>query len=533
MGLKVQGRGKRQAARAVSRASRRPTAPVPLEALRTGFEARRPDGWGNNRVHGEWGAAGTPLLRQTSLGYGDGAASPGGEARPGARALSNALAAQEAPVPNPRGASDLLWAWGQFLDHDLGRTLGSKPQELLPIRVPAGDPHFDPSGRGDVTLFFNRSEFRTDASGVRQQVNSLTAFIDASMVYGSDEESARTLRCLDGTGRLRSSAGELLPFDPRMPGAPFFIAGDGRVNENVALTSLQTVFMREHNRLAVELGERDPSLGEDERYELARALVAAQIQHITYAEFLPRLLGPEALAPYTGYREDVNPGLENFFSAAAYRFGHSMVSPQLLRLGPSGESIPEGPLELVQAFNNPGALVNEGGIDPVLRGAARQRAQAIDPLLVTPLRNLLFGGSGGAGMDLAALNIQRGRDHGLPSYNQARIDHGLGRVESFAALTPDEALRERLAASYGTVDEVDAWVGGLAEQALDGAQVGPLLRAALAAQFERTRDGDRFWFQHQLAPEAVAWVQAQDLASVIRRNTEIGAELQDSVFDAP
>ncbi len=96
----------------------------------------------------------------------------------------------------------------------------------------------------------------------------------------------------------------------------------------------------------------------------------------------------------------------------------------------------------------------------MLRGLARQRAQEIDPFVVDAVRNFLFGPPGAGGFDLAALNIQRGRDHGLPSYNQARVEYGLAPVQTFADLTTNPAVQARLASVYATVEEVDALGGG-------------------------------------------------------------------------
>jgi hypothetical protein len=97
-------------------------------------------------------------------------------------------------------------------------------------------------------------------------------------------------------------------------------------------------------------------------------------------------------------------------------------------------------------------------------------------------------------MDLVAINIQRGRDHGLPDYNTLRVAYGLSPVTSFADITLDTTLQAQLAAMYGDVDNLDAWVGGLAEDHLPSASVGPLVHASMVDQFTRLRDGDRFFY---------------------------------------
>ncbi|HYU31728.1 MAG TPA: peroxidase family protein [Thermoanaerobaculia bacterium] len=497
--------------------------PAAAQPARFPADFRSLDGSGNNPAQPQWGRARTTLLRRTTVGYADGAGAPAGEDRPSARVISNTCAAADRSRPNARGASDFVVQWGQFLDHDLDLVLTS-PTEPFNIEVPRGDPQFDPAATGTQVIPLSRSLAIT-AGGVRQQVNTITAYIDASQVYGSDEERALALRALDGTGRLKSSAGSLLLLDT----TGSFVAGDIRVNEQVGLTAMHTVFLREHNFWADRIREDHPEPSDEQVYLQARAIVGAEIQAVTYNEFLPVLLGRGAIRPYRGYRPQVNAGIENVFAAAAYRLGHSMLSATLLRIGANGRSIAQGNIALADAFFNPTAI-RQIGIDPYLRGMAAQRAQEIDNQVVDAVRNFLFGAPGAGGFDLASLNVQRGRDHGLPGYNQVRADYGLPRVASFAGISADPAVQSKLATVYGSPDDVDVWVGGLAEDHVPGAMVGPTFFAILRDQFERLRDGDRFWYESYLPPDLVQMVRGQTLARIIRRNTSIGPELQPNVF---
>lgn len=503
-------------------------------AARFPQDLRSYDGSGNNVVHPDWGSTGSPFLRRTAAAYADGVDSPAGANRVSARQISNAVAAASGSRPNARGASDYLWQWGQFLDHDLDLTPTHDPAEAFPIAVPAGDPQFDPTNTGTRTIPLSRS-FYERVSGVRQQVNALSAYIDASQVYGADETRARALRTLDGTGRLKTSAGNLLPFNlDGLPNAPstsptLFVAGDLRVNEQVGLMAIQTLFLREHNTWADRIRQGNPGITDEEIYQTARAIVGAEIQAITYNEFLPVLLGRNALRPYRGYRPEVNAGIENTFATAAYRLGHSLLSPNILRIGADGRAIARGPLSLAASFFNL-AEVTEVGIDPYLRGLAAQRAQELDHQVVDGVRNFLFGAPGAGGFDLASLNIQRGRDHGLPSYNQARAAYGLPRVATFAGISASREVQQKLASVYASPDQVDLWVGGLAEDHAPGAMVGPTFLAILRDQFERLRDGDRFWHEIYLPQDLLQIVRGQTLARVIRRNSGIGNELPDNVW---
>jgi len=492
------------------------------------------DGSGNNVARPDMGAALTPLRRLVNPGYADGLAALAGADRKGPRDISNIVAAQGHDVPNELGASDFLWQWGQFLDHDIDFTDGADPAEPADIAVPDDDQYFQPG----TSIAFNRSLYdpATGTSTPRQQLNEITAWIDASNVYGSDPARAQALRTLDGSGRLLTSAGDLLSFNlaglPNAggPGSTLFLAGDVRANEQVALTAMHTLFMREHNRLAVELAAQHPDWDGDQIYQKARQLVGAQMQVITYHEFLPALLGPGALAPYRGYRPDVDARIVNLFATAAYRFGHSALSPLLLRIDADGNESSYGHLPLRNAFFAPQRIINEGGIDPILRGLARQACQGIDAYVIDDVRNFLFGAPGAGGFDLAALNIQRGRDHGLPDYNSVRRQLGLRPAADFADVTSDSALQSRLAQAYASVDDMDAWAGGLAEDRLQRAHVGELVFTILKLQFEALRDGDRFWYQRTLTPQERHMVERTKLSDIIRRNTGIGAELQDDVF---
>jgi peroxidase len=513
------------------------------------FEARSIDGTGNNLDNPTWGSADTPLLRFSTAAYSDGVSAPAGLDRPSPRMVSNALSAMAGPTPEAPLVTNFFWQWGQFLDHDIDLSGAATTVEPMDIDIPAGDPFFDPLSTGETKIGFARSAFAmVGTPAVRQQINQITAFIDASNVYGSDIVRAHALRAPGEKGKLMVGARRLLPSNvfgldnAPSPSPAFFLAGDVRANEQTGLTVLHTVFVREHNRLArrtrfmrkvyrllgASPGE-DPS-GE-ERYYLARMLVGAELQSITYNEFLPVLLGPDALEPYAGYEPQVNPGIANIFSTAAYRFGHTMVSQTLPRRTRRGREAASGDLPLLDAFFAPHILMERPRLALILRGLAMTAARDVDNYIVDDLRNFLFGAPGQGGFDLAALNIQRGRDHGLPSYNQARIDSGLTPAADFADITSDLDRQTALASVYETVDDVDVWVGGLAEDdRFTSGLIGELFYRIIKDQFERLRDGDRFYYEGRLPPSLVEWVERRTLARILRRNSGAGPELPENVF---
>ena len=481
---------------------------------------------GNNPYHPQWGTPYQPLDRYTSAEYGDGKNSPSGANSPGAREISNIVNAQPQPIPSHRGVSDFFWAWGQFIDHNVDLTEPVQPPEPFNIPVPCGDPFFDPDSTCSQIIPFNRSVY-TYKKCVRQQINQITSFIDGSMVYGSDSVRALAVRALDGSGRLKTSEGDLLPFNTEgLPNQPdnssaFFLAGDIRANENLPLTCVQTLFVREHNTWCDLIGMVIPDLRDDMIYNLARAMVTAEIQSITYNEYMPLLLGPDGLDSYCGYNSQMMPSVYNEFSTACYRFGHSMVSNEILRLDSTGAVIPQGNLPVRNVFFNPSELELNGGIEPILFGLARQTAQEMDIYVVNGLGNFLFGQPQEGGFDLAALNIQRGRDHGLGNYNLARTEMGLPQLTSFSEISSNDSVVNRLQAAYSSFDDIDLWVGGLAEDNYPGSVVGPTFRFMLKKQFQRLRDCDRFWYKSYLPSSLSCLIEQRSLSEIVIQNSNV------------
>ena len=479
-------------------------------------EVQSIDGTGNNLVNPELGSTNTEFRRVVESDYADGISEPAGEDRLSAREISNLVFDQQESLPNEQGFSNLLWQWGQFIDHDITATAGGE-EDPFDISVPSGDIHFDPLGTGEQSISLTRTPAAdgTGVESVRQQNNTITAFLDGSMIYGSDVETAESLRAFEG-GRLAVSEGNLLPIGE----SGFFEAGDERANEQLGLISMQTLWVREHNRIADEISGNDTSLSDEDVFQSARRQVIAELQAITFNEYLPQLLGREAIDRYDGYDASVDPSISNLFATAAFRYGHTALPTELARLNEDGSVIEEGNVALQDAFFNP-SEIQTNGIDSILKGLASTSQQEIDTKLVDDVRNFLFGPPGAGGFDLAALNIQRGRDHGLPDYNSARDQMGLDRVESFSDITSDVDVQNRLAAAYENVDQIDAWVGMLAEDQVNGSSLGQLATTVIAEQFMAIRDGDRFWYQNVMSSEQAREVGRTRLSDVIERNTEL------------
>jgi len=515
-------------------------------------EVRAINGSNNNRAHPDFGIPGTPLLREASgTHYADGISAMARPTGPSPRAISNGLFHQEGSLPNHLGISDYIWTYGQFLDHDFSLTEGMSSDGRTDafIQIPAGDPAFDPSGTGTQVMSFHRGFFdpNTGTTTPRLQINELTSYIDGSNVYGSDDARANALRSHVG-GLLKvthTSVGDLAPFNdgtignagsPERPdlSTTLFVAGDIRINEQPTLAAMHILFIREHNLQAGLIAARHPSWTDEQIFQAARKIVIAEIQHITIDEFVPALFGNAAgIGPYTGYDPRVNPGISAVFSTAAYRIGHTLLSPFIQRIGADGNPTPEGPLSLRDAFFGvvPN-LLSARGIEPFLRGVAVQKSQELDNKVIDDVRNFLFGAPGAGGLDLISLNFQRGRDMGLPDFNTVRADFGLPRITRFSQITKDKALQASLEQLFGSVDNIDPFAGLFTEDHKPGFNIGPTLLAVFSDQFNRVRAGDRFWYERTLSGSELSAVRNTRLSDIIKRNTTI-TSIQRNVFFVP
>ena len=547
------------------------------EVLVTGgiAEYREIDGGGNNPDDFDTGRAQSILIRVAPAAYGNGTDLPRGvptendgdgnieadeQTLPNPRDISNLVHDQQGEViPSGRRLNQLVFQFGQFLSHD---TSLSEPNAATPTGGAtglAGNEKFAVPITDDPVFTFTSiplarsvaQSAATSPTGVREQINTLTAFIDGSQVYGSDVDRAAALRTFEG-GLLKVSEGpdgELMPYNTeglangnafRISENDMFLAGDVRANEQIGLIAMHTLWVREHNRVAREIADNE-FYGEDltdgsideEIYQRARAVVVALLQKVTYYEWLPALIGKDCLEPYYGYNPSVNPQIANEFTTAAFRIGHTMLPPVYTPLLEDGS---EYEISLLEAFFNP-FFVTDNGIDDFLRGQATNGQQEVDRFVTDEVRSFLFG-PGFGGLDLTALNIQRGRDHGLPDINTTRSAYGLSPVGDFLELTGDPDVAAALVAAYGEagLEEIDLWTGGLCEPHPAGTNIGETFTTIFVDQFTRLRDGDRFYFENsEIYPyEFIETIHHTTFADIIRRNTSIeGDEVNDYAFFTP
>lgn len=494
--------------------------PCPPDPRPTKIEYRSFDGSQNSQSDSTLNAAGTEFARIGEAHFADGISVPLGGNNP--RTISNlVVGAGDPDVANPEGVSAFMYAWGQFIDHDMTLTRTDGVNDISVV-VPAGDAVLPAGTIIPITRAVIDPTTGAGTSNPAMALNSNTAWLDASMVYGSNAATAASLRTADG--HMLTSADNNLPIAGGM-----VVAGDPRAGENPALTALQTLFVREHNYQVDKLKLEHPNWSGDQLYNHARAIVTAEIANITYSEFLPNLVGKNTLTPYDGYDPNVDPHLTLEFVAAAFRFGHSIVSGETEGLAENGEVIAGSEEDLKDVFFQPAANFNDnGGADGQLRHLAADPSQALDARIVDDLRNFLFDPP--VSLDLAAINIQRARDLGLGTLNQTREALGLDPYTDFSQITSDPETLAGLKAAYGNVDNVGLWTGGLSENHVPGALVGETFQAIITMQFEALRDGDRFWFENQgFDRKTLAEIKGTTLADIILRNTDT-KHIQDDVF---
>jgi peroxidase len=488
------------------------------------LDFRTIDGSGNNIADPSMNQTDTDFGRVGPANFADGfnSMTPG----PNPRDISNIVVAQEdareGHLLDDKGValSGMMYAWGQFVDHDLDLEQQGIPSPAtdISVTVPVDDQVLEPGSLIPITRVAIDPDTGVEGSPATA-INTITGWLDGSQVYGSDAATAASLRTADG--HMKTSEGNNLPI---VDGS--FVAGDVRAAENPDLTALQVLFVREHNYQVDRLHDEHPHWSGDKLYETAKAITTAEMVNITYSEFLPHLLGENAIAPYHGYDPTVDATISEEFEGAAYRFGHSIVSDGIEAFDQLGNVTSEQTLG-ESFFESPEEFRAEGA-DGLLRHLAGDLANRLDSHIVDGLRNVLFDPP--AGIDLAAINIQRAHDLGLGTLNQTRVALGFEAYTSFDQLSSDPETAAAFAQAYkGDINAVDLWAGGLAEDHVPGSVIGPTFGKIIGDQFTALRDGDRFYFENQgFDQQTLKEIKGTTLSDLILRDTDTTAMQADA-----
>jgi len=276
------------------------------------------------------------------------------------------------------------------------------------------------------------------------------------------------------------------------------------------LSAMHVVFVSEHNRIARELKKyfRKEFNSDEIIFQEARRLVSAEIQNIVYGEFLPTILGADVMKQFnllakeeSNYDPETNPNIINSFTAAAFRFGHSMINSMFMLISGKNKDNTASFWRLREIFDGNNVEGQRLPLEEMMEGLVSQMPQTTDAFFSTEITNHLFQKNErqeNFGQDLLAINIQRGRDHGLPSYNEYRKFCNLEPLLDWRN-KPRELTEEfwnSLKDVYGSVDDIDIFVGGIAENNVRGGALGPTFACIIGEQFRRIKFGDRFFYTH-------------------------------------
>jgi len=611
-------------------------AVVPSASAAVPFPIEPLNGNGNNSANPAWGRAGAAYDRVAAARYADGASQM--VAGPNSRLISNRIfndANQN--VFSVNRVSQWGWTWGQFIDHTIGLAAGGGAVANIPFNSADPMESFTDS-LGVVPFTRDAAATGTGSTNARQAVNTENSYIDAEAVYSSDSSRLEWLRdgSLDGnvtnnnatlmlpggylptkTARGNAAAAPTMATDGRLLANPnnARVAGDVRANENVALTATQTLFAREHNRI---VGLLPNTLSQEDKFQIARRIVVAEQQYITYNEFLPAY--GVALPAYSGYKANVNANLTSEFATVGYR-AHSQIHGEFTTEAQPVSRYTQSTLNTLAgmgvevnitgsevsftittgvAFFNPDLLnlIGEGPLLSALNEQQYQNDETIDNQLRSTLFQVPVSGNpdclDGPTMpqcfngvvDLGAIDIERSRDHGMPTYNQLRQAYGLPAKSTFASITGEATdnfpadplltagnevndpnsidvvsakdmngaaigvgladgtaavarrtpVAARLKAIYNNnIGNVDAFVGMLAEPHLPFSDLGELQTAIWARQFTALRDGDRFFYGNDQGLSTIKSQYGIDyrttLGKIIANNTDTpAADVHANVF---
>lgn len=495
-----------------------------------------------------WAQVKIPFVRLLPANYSDGNCafrkSVDGSPLPSPRIMRTKLLKNKEILDDK--INNLFYCFGQWLDHDVTHSLdipsdvsccnGIKeasqvPEDIcMPIIIPPNDPFYSKFG---VTCLDAKRSINTNTVGCKMkpcsQINFATGFIDMSILYGQDEDTANELRSHE-KGQLKFKKDEITSnqmYPPILYGskncpeggltpvgsnASCFHVPDERVHINPEITAIQIVTLRLHNYLGENLYKINPHWSDERLYQEARRILIALYQHVIFAEHVPLLIGPEMTARFklfpassgyvNGYNNRVNPQTLHSFEAGVGRLPHSMIKGKVTYLNVNTK--PDTYL-LRNLYSNYSRLfLGKNMFLNIISSYNEQQCASQDKHFTEEVNNWLFYSALDKkyGLDLSAVDIQRGRDHGLSSYNEYRQACGLCRLKTFDDMKneiKDPEDVEILKTLYKSVDDIDLYVGSILEKSLPNALVGPTAACIQGESFFRWKVGDRLFYEF---PEA-------------------------------
>ncbi|XP_048512469.1 peroxidase-like isoform X2 [Athalia rosae] len=539
------------------------------------------DGSCNNLNNPKWGSAMTAYSRVLFPSYADGVQEPRrpeirGKKLPSPRSVSSSISSNDNPEVESSNTLAVM-KWGQFVAHDVSHTpmsrmvTNNKPifccrsngnflapryvhPDCLPISIPENDSIYGKDRIRCMNYVRSMPALRPDCTfGPTEQMNQVTHYLDGSTVYGSSLKASHRLRSFQG-GLLRVENKEGYDYLPTADEEPAslcndeecYSAGDFRVNHDPHLAVMHTIWHREHNQIAAQLANLNPLWNDEILYQEARRIVIAEIQHITYNEWLTVILGknqtrygqlfptnPDGFSHI--YNNLDNPSISNEAATAALQFINSLVQGNMRMHDEERRVI--GTLHLHEYFGKSKIIESHDVLDSLVRGLTTQNAQKMDANVTPDMTHKLYKTHGKHGMDSISLDIQRGRDHGLPGYNHYRKYCGLPfatHFDDFLDTIPVEMVR-KLSMIYNHPNDVDLVVGGTAERPNKDGLLGPTFGCLISEQFARLRRTDRFFYEstaqpHPFTADQLNSIRNVSLARVFCDNGDNISNMQPYVF---
>uniref|UniRef100_A0A8C5LWB3 Peroxidase n=1 Tax=Leptobrachium leishanense TaxID=445787 RepID=A0A8C5LWB3_9ANUR len=550
---------------------------IPKECKKSPF--RTITGECNNRKNPSFGAANSAFRRVMPACYEDGKSVPLGGTKgkrvngyllPGARDISNIICKIfKKNIVLDNKVTLMFMQFGQQIDHDLTLSVSSPTQSpffdsvdcqtcclqkypCFPIPIPKDDSQF--KNQSDCLPVTRTAAACNLECDTRQQINGLSSYMDCSFIYGSDPQTALMLRNMTSNFGLLNVNPHFrdgnLPYPPFNPAAedacstkkgetnpfPCFFAGDTRISEQTGISALQIMFLRMHNKVATRLHKMNPSWSGDTLYEVSRKITGACMQHITYNEWLPILLGPkmhEVIPPNNCYDECTDATVANSFTIA-FRMGHTLIRDYVYRYDRDYKPLPPQPL--YETFFSPGAVLLRDGCDPLIRGLifTPAKEKLADQLMTDQLRERLYENVGHIPQDLCGLNVQRSRDHGLAAYFAWRRHYNLSvptNVYELGKLMGNEKVAHKFLTLYQSSENIDLWPAAVSEKAVPGGVVGETLFHIIADQFKHTKCGDRHFYTNcgEFTPAQLRSIKGMTMACLLCENSHI-EELPEYAF---
>ncbi|XP_072258371.1 dual oxidase 2-like [Pyxicephalus adspersus] len=521
------------------------------------WEVQRFDGWYNNLAYHSRGSKGSKLLRFIPASYSDGVYQVAKDL-PNPREVSNALTPEQSTFPSPRNLTVMAVYFGhQVLSEVVSTDMPACPAEFLNINIPLGDPAFDPENKSNVVLPYQRVQWYHDTgkspNSPRVQVNSVTAWIDGSSIYGPSHSWSDALRSFSG-GKLASGPNGFFPPDAKKSLPVFrmrdpctgqggdkgiYSFGNAMANESPFRQAQNMVWYWYHNYMAKLLAANHTNWSDEVLFQHARKWVIAVYQRVIFYEWLPTFLSRD-VQNYTGYNQHVDPSISPEFAALTAQMLYTMMPSgvymrdkdcKFLNVsGPDSKMYPAHRLCNNYWSRQNLDMKNLTYIEHLLLGMCSQVAEKEDHIIVSDLRDYWYGQMQYSRMDLLAASIQRGRDMGLPSYNKVRSYYGFSPM-TWENISNSEI--KQLSALYdNNIERLELIPGIMLEM---NGSAGSIIPEIILNQFYRLRDGDRFWFENinngLFTEEEVAMIHNITFHDVLVAATgTVDSTLQEKVF---